>query len=479
MTYEGILTFIGIIVAILAIAQPVQMQSIRLFVPLRLLYFAIVVASVLLICRDLPLGWNPFGLSLAMAKVLLDIAAFGIPVAAAVWCGYCWNRAKLIPHNSTGLEPLLETALRENRFDEVQRVLSKNQDRLSVLPPEAIQLLYDSRMVAAFVGSNSLLHLSMLADLAFLRSLEDRSRAVDAVVREILRSDVSPVRAMVTSQFGGCEGLSYTAVQKELMNRTFLNSEWYYEAGAHYPLLFCGNEDLRKGQMDVTYNSLGTHYEASQGISSRSGCPLYLGLKVHVLAIHAALKQGNDKDFFVTDLLDMFRFVLQRSRYQPDTWNSPLVNSEHPTPFAYLLRETLSDLRHLSAAAVEALNSRDHPNGPHQIAMALARTWSGCVRCIADSRESVSARFRASAISQYLEFVLQLGWQPTDVFFKPFVETEPLCEWRDLFASELRRAFQYDLSGSRVILSEGINGLDGGKVYVMRGREWLRQELGF
>jgi hypothetical protein len=122
-------------------------------------------------------------------------------------------------------------------------------------------------MVASLVDSHSLVHLELLANIKFLESLENRFGAVDVVVRELLHSEVSPLRSAVVSRYGGLEHLVYSEAEKALMDKTFLNPQWYVVASAHYPLVISAVEVLRSGKLDFRYNEIGRDYEASQGIS--------------------------------------------------------------------------------------------------------------------------------------------------------------------------------------------------------------------
>src|ERR1700691_3441502 len=118
-------------------------------------------------------------------------------------------------------------------------------------------------MVAALVNSHSLIHLELLTNIHFLKSLENRYAAVDVVVRELLRSELSPLRSAVVSEYGGVEHLTYSAPERDLMEKTFLDPKWYSEASAHYPLVISAVETLRKGKLDIDYNRIGRDYEAS------------------------------------------------------------------------------------------------------------------------------------------------------------------------------------------------------------------------
>jgi hypothetical protein len=374
VTLEALLTFFGILVAVLAIARPVQRHSLRLFVPAWRLPAAIFLSFALIVCRDAPFGVSPlFGRSLSKVMFGLTVAAFVVPVVAALLCWASWERAKLTRKRIKLVENIFTAALREREFDEVERIVRKNQERLDQLPAGAASVLFSPAMVASLVGSHSLVHLELLADMRFLKSLENRLGAVEVVVRELLRSDVSPLQSAVVNKYGGLEYLTYSKSEQSLMAHTFQNPEWYSETNAHYPLTMAALEPLRTGELDSVYNDAGRHYEASQGISSRSRCPVYLASKTQVLAIEAALDGRVEKDFYVTDLWDIFRALLERSKFNDEVWENPRSNHEFPTPYAYLLYQIAGDLCDLSGQALQAATPADpcRVEEPGQIAQAL------------------------------------------------------------------------------------------------------------
>jgi hypothetical protein len=482
VTLEGLLTFFGILLAVLAIARPVQRLSLSLFAPPWRLVAAILLSLGLVVCRDAPLGMNPpFRWPLPLVLFCLTLAAFLMPVGAAVWCWTSWDRAKLSGGRIKRVERIFRAALREREFDEVERIVGKNRGRLTQLPAGAASVLFSPAMVTALVGSNSLIHLELLADMRFLESLENRHGAVDAVVRELLRSARSPLRSAVVSTYGGLERLTYSVSERNLMERTFQNPEWYYEASAHYPLVISAVEALRSGKLDTEYNDIGRDYAASQGISRRSNCPIYLAVKTEVLAIESALEKGVENDFYVSDLFDVFNAVQERSTVNKIIWDDPRSNSEFPTPYAYLLYTITADLDHLSCEAVQSATSRSASQkvaAPGRVAQALAQTWSFCVWSIADSEQQVASEFRRYAIKQYLVFILQLGWEPSEVYFGPAAgNVEELDIWRDLFLSQLQNRFVGANQIQRAALQDAFESLDRGKRYVYEGYTWLEEKL--
>jgi hypothetical protein len=96
--------------------------------------------------------------------------------------------------------------------------------------------------------------------------------------------------------------------------------------------------------------------------------------------------------------------------------------------------------------------------------------WSFCAWSIADSDGQVSSTFRDSIIQEYLKFILELGWAPSEVYHGPGANgVQGLEVWRDLFAAELRQRFAGD-SGTRLgALKSAMKSLDKGKMYISDG----------
>ena len=478
MTLEALLTFAGILVGVLAIARPVQRHSLFLFGSVWRLVAAIVIAFLLIFCRDAPFGMSPpFGWPLPTVLFGLTVGAFLIPVLTAVSSWASWHRAKLSDSKIRRIENLFQAALREREFDEVERIVRKNLENLNRLPGSAASVLFDKAMVTALVDSHSLVHLELLSNMKFLKTVGFAE--IDAVVRVLLRSEVSPLRSAVVKRYGGQEHLKYTDEEQELMAKTFETPEWYTSARAGYPLLISALEALRTGKLDDDYNDVGRDYEADQGISRRSHCPVYLAEKTVVIAIESAIEKKFEEDLYVSDLWDIFRAVLERSRFEENIWESPLSHPEFPTPYAYLLYEINMDLRNLSAKAVEASIPSSKPPlavPPGRVALDLARQWSYCVWMISGSEGQVSPDFRKYAIKQYLLFILELGWGPSEVGAGIENSTVGLDAWRDLFLSELQRRFAGDTSGKQVLRGT-MDSLDQGKRYVFDGLDWLEGKL--
>jgi len=335
-------------------------------------------------------------------------------------------------------------------------------------------------MVKVLADSNSFVHLELLTDLKLLDSLENRHGAIGAVVRELLRSEASPLRSAVIDKYGGLEHNIYSPEQRALIEKTFQNPEWYFQASAHYPLVISAMEALRSGKFDVEYNSSGRDYEATQGTSRRASCPIYLAAGAEALAIEAALEQRVELDFYSTDLYQIFVAVQEKSNFDEKVWSDPRNNSEFPTPFAYLLYTIASYLEDLSRLAIQATSSQSlvENGAPGEVAEQIVRSWSVCVWSIADSAQEVSSDFRLSIIRQYLVFMLQLGWGISEVYLGPIPSNVvDLSAWRDFFLAKLKSMLHPSDHARWYALQEAVESLDKGKGYVSDGYEWLQDSL--
>ena len=275
MTLAALLTVLSITWAVLSSARPVGRRSLALLVPKWRMFAAIVLSFLCIVIRDAPFGVKPiFALRLDLAQFGLTIGSFLVPVVVALWCWGTWHKAKLTRKNIPRLEGVIKAALREKEFDEIERILAKNETTLSGLPANVEAALFTPKLVNALVESDSMVHLELLSNMQLMTSLADRFGAVDTVVRSLLHAPVSPLRSAVVSRYGGAENLKYTDAQRELMEKTFLRPEWYLETRADYPLVISAIEELDSGKWDTEYNNVGRSYAARQGISTRSRCPI-------------------------------------------------------------------------------------------------------------------------------------------------------------------------------------------------------------
>jgi|SRR5580704_4259174 hypothetical protein len=337
VSLEALLTFFGILVAVLALARPVQRHSLILFAPPWRISFALLVSLALIVCRDAPFGIPPpFGWPLPPVLFGLSLASFLIPVLVALWTWASWHRAKLTRRRIERVEIFL-AALREREFDEVERIVRRNRQRLKGLPPRASSALFKPEMVKALSDPHSFVHLELLADLKLLDSLENRHGAIGAVVRELLRSEASPLRSAVLDRYGGLEHNVHSAEHRALIEKTFQNPEWYFQSSAHYPLVISAMEALRSGKLDAEYNNSGRDYEARQGTSRRANCPIYLAAGAEALAIEAALEQRSSGTF-TAPIYFRYSSPCRRSRAsmrKSGATRATMVSSQHLSPTSF------------------------------------------------------------------------------------------------------------------------------------------------
>lgn len=491
MGFDGLLTFFGIGVAILAIADPVRRRAFALFVHKYLLPVGIALSFVLILSAKLLREDRP------VIDTLLQAVAFLCLVALAQRSWRQYSDAKLTATNASGFAELLAVALLERRFSEIDRVLSKNRENLSaLLSPTAKRLLFEAELVQAMVDSRSLIHLELLSELPFLESLENRHLVVDVVVRALLEAQRSPVRSAVIRAYGGDETADPDPESLALFCATFENPRWYLVTRADYPLLLAALEALRSGILDENYNKANDRYLAMQGISLRARCPVFLAQKTHVLALSAAVRANAEGDFYVSDFGDLFREILRRSTFGDDDHESPF---EPQTPYAFLLTEILSDLWTLSRRALQ-VNCREATSEPLEnsqagvpwprvgkcslmppprFAVDLARIWSFCCLELAKCEDhQVGARFRRNNLRCYIDFLLQLRHSPHEAFGETGEIISGLEEWHELFVSEFRDRLQS--SDPRILenVIDAIGALDIGKEWVRYGRDSLKKELG-
>ena len=76
----------------------------------------------------------------------------------------------------------------------------------------------------------------------------------------------------------------------------------------------------------------------------------------------------------------------------------------------------------------------------------------------------------------WLVFILEPGWQPSEIYSGPADEVEGLDAWRDVFMKELKEDFS-GFSRLRQALKDSVESLDQGKSYVYEGYDWLYEEL--
>lgn len=481
MNLEALLTFFGLLAAAVAIMGPVQRRALLLFVPKWLLPASSLAALILLIIRDTPLGVPPpFGWRLDMVTYLLSLGAFVLPVSGAAFAWFLWWNAKLSDRNLPQLKEFLQSALREGEFDEVDRVLRKNRLHLANIPPDAATLLFNPRLVHQMINSHSFVHLELLARRPFMEALENRLQAVESVVREILVAETSPLQAAVVKSFGGIEHLQYTEADQILFESTFGDPDWYHDTNAHYPLIITAINKIENGSLDVPYNLLDENYVATQGVSKRANCPLYLAIKTEVLAIGAAVEKRIEKDFYISDLWQILMKIYSHAKYDQAPMKGSSLYDPYK-PYSYLLAEILSDFEHLTERAVQKSVESNKPApqdaAPTTTGETLVQMWCLSVWKLMSEPNRINPAHLDQIVERYFRFMFALGWQTTEILYMPGQGVAHLYAWRDCLFEEFKDCTKSPTVEHIKVLHRVFENLDWGKPFISDGYDWLKTKM--
>ncbi|MBU0459927.1 MAG: hypothetical protein KJ771_03900 [Nanoarchaeota archaeon] len=473
-----VLALFAIIIAGYGILNQVQKASLGIFLPWKIFISAIVIIFSLSLIPYFAVsyGWN---ISL-QDRNILESWIFIISIGVWVLSIIKYDQARLYLKKQYKFSNFLEVCLRENLFDEFNRIIQKNQDVIYKLSQDTIQKMFNRRFVRSLFQSGSWIPLQLLTDERLIEKVGYlRHNLIDAVIREILKLEESPLQSVVVRKFGGNESCYISEQEERLIENTFQNPDWYFNINAHYPLVISAVEEIASGRLDEMYNGNGRLYESWQGISPRYRCIIFLSLKTHVMAIENAIEERKEEDFYISDLLDIFRNILKHSRYNKQIWEDKKVNYEHPTPFASLIYEIANDFRNLSEKCVNVAFDRSNNiiEPPGIIAKDLAAIWSFCISMIAQSRGNVGEQFRNTIIEGYLNFILQVAFGASEILGHIGIGSDiNLSEWKELYIGQLRKRLYNGDDVSTVLLGI-IDNLDIGKQYVRRGRDWIRKEI--
>ena len=472
MSLEGLLTVIGIIIAIYALAQPIQRLSVHIFVPIWLIILLIGSSAIILIWRyAVPTLHYKF---LPWSDLASMICAFFLPVIGAIIAVIFWYRAKLRPRKNGKFRELILTCLYEDKFGELMRILDKNKESLAgVLKPETLELLFERKFVKHMVSARNWIHLDLFSNRELIEKFTNRFRVTNNIMREFVIAYTSPLHSAIVSEYGGREHTRITEEERKLVDKTLQNPEWYMGVRADYPLIVFAVEELSSGKFDISYNQKNENYSASQGESTRLSCPIYLALKTHVLMLEEAIEKEREDDYYVSDLFDLFRNVYEHSKYDKNVWENMDARLESPTPFIYLMREILFDFKNLCN---EDFSQGKRP--PSQIGSILITMWSlslsNFTYTYTDEKPKVSDKFKFEYIGEYLSYVLKMMERYQEARGKI---KENCKSWRDQLVKELK-SHRVGFSDNRELLTQSIDKLDIGKRHIFTYREWLKGELG-
>lgn len=470
MSLEGLLTVIGIIIAIYAMAQPIQRLSVHIFVPIWLIILLIGSSAIILIWRyAVPTLHYKF---LPWSDLASMICAFFLPVIGAIIAVIFWYRAKLRSRKDGKFRELILTCLYEDKFGELIRILNKNKESLAkVLKPETLDLLFERKFVRHMVSARNWIHLDLFSNKKLIKKLTDRFRVTNNIMREFVTAYTSPLHSAILSEYGGREHTSITKEERKLVDKTLQNPEWYMSVRADYPLIIFAVGELASGKFNISYNQNDESYIASQGESTRLSCPVYLALKTHVLMLEKAIENEGEEDYYVSDLSDLFRNVYDHSKYDKNIWENIEANSEFPTPFVYLMKQILYDFEYLCDE-----NFKQGKRPPGQIGSTLITMWLLSISNFTCTYKKckVSNDFKFEYIGEYLSYVMKM----MEVYEKAKGKRKENCKlWRDRLVKELK-SHSIGFADNREILTQSMNKLDYGKLYIFNYHKKLRSKLG-
>jgi len=402
------------------------------------------------------------------------VGAFFFPIIGILIAYGFWHRAKLKKGKNEKFQRFIYASYYEDKFDELMRILEKNEESLpNVLKPETLDLLFERKFVKRMVDAHKWIHLRLFSNKEIVEKLPNRYRVTDNIIRQYVGANNTPLQSAIAKDYGGSEYLCPTEEEWILIEKTFQNPEWYMSVRIDKALtvLACC-EVIASKMLDKPYNQNDEWYIANQGESTRLRCPVYLAIKTHVIMLKKVIKKevetGEEKDYYTSDLWNLFQSVCEHSKYDKNVWENIDANSEYPTPFAYLMDEILSDLKYLCR---DSFKQGDHPLG--RIEDNLIRTWATCVANLGFSKNKVSNTFKYNCIGYYLSYVLKMkkAYEVAEGERKLNIK-----QWLDLLVEQLNK-FSGGNESLREVLFQSMNKLDMGKRYISDYHEWLRGEL--
>ncbi len=471
MTLEGLLAVAGVVVAVYAVARPVQRRSISLFLPVWLMPVSLILPAGILLWKE---GARVFGYEFfPWSDFGLTLITFTLPIIATCVAVGLWHNARITQSKDRRFRDFIVTCLREGEFDELVRIIHRNIERLAVTcTPDTLDLLFEPRFVEAMVHARTWIHLRLLADNRLLDRLGNRVQTLaGCVLRELLFADNSPLRGSVIVEEGGDETLHYTDAEDDLIASTLRHPQWYHRCRVGYQLLIGACERIDSGELDIVYNKPDSRYVTHQGVATRTRCPVFLAEKTIAHVLKISLQTGNasaqDTHVDAADLYQLFMAVHDHSKYSPETWDEPDGFGDYPTPFGFVLAQILMDYERACREAWR--NSDCGARHPSEAVLPVARMWAYCVMFLAKDGGRVSRKLRIGGAISYLDWTLERQHASQ--------ESDSKAAWAKVFVDGLKEAVQSCGSEGSDFLTQATNGLDICKPHILGCDEWLRKEF--
>lgn len=461
MTLDGFFAVIAVLIGLYALAQPLQQKSIWIFFPRWLFFFLLALSGGILLWTT---GMEVYGWECKFdtCSFILTILPLLLPMSAIIIVIVRWSNARISPKREKAFIDFIKTSRNENRYDELFRILSKNQD-VNKFSDETIEALFEREIVAGINFYPEWLSLSLASEINELSKKKYAPFIIQNVIRDIVYKENSILQKAVASKAGGLDYLIFTEYEQNLLEKTILNPMWYIENRVDYDLLFLAIERIDSGQLDLSYNSNNNIYMNRQGQNTRISCPVFLFIELHSEMLEKAIDAGLlDKDYYVTDLYDVFDRVFKHFEYDENVWNSPYANKEAPTPYFYLLNLSLRKIEYLVDKAYQRFNSVEN-----EMLERLINVWRMTLKVIIDSKKDLPDDFVSDSLREYLYFVLGVFEDKND---------EEIIIWKPLLLKDIKLWSKEDERFS-LYLQQSVERLDIGKMFVLENIEHLKSSL--
>lgn len=459
MTLDGYLAIIAILIGLYALAQPIQRRSINIFVSIWLLLISLIFSLIILLWREAVPIFNCCLFCRSWTTYLSKILPFIIPFFALIISIYKWNIAKITKNNDYKFQKFIEASINENQYDELLRIVEKNSfsDNISAI---TIKLLFDKNIIQNINRWPNWINLSLLSNGNILKQSSDKFELSDNLMRDLIVKEYSILQKYVAHACGGAEYQNYTDAEKKLIDVTLAEPHWYIDLRIDYSLLIFACERLNSGKLDVDYNSNDNLYLNRQGISSRIQCPLYLFIQIHSMMLLGVIeKKLFDRDYYVSDLSQIFIYICDRSNYNKQIWQNQIAILTTPTPYSYLLDLILLNFYQISNDLVNCGDKKCD-----DFAKTVITSWIVCLWHLSISSNRVSYDFKINSTIHFIDFVLKLKNQANTYNY--------LDDWCSLIIEKLKYyTISYD--SFKDILKDCSNKIDIGKSYIMSNRDWF------
>jgi len=462
MSLDGFLAVLAVLIGLYALAQPVQRKSLWLFFPKKLFFALISVSAFLLIWK---IGMDTYGyVSLyKTCDFLLMTLPFLIPIGTLLIVLFRWNEGKITDKNQNGFINFIHLSRNENQYDELIRILAKNED-VESFSDDLIISLFEQEIIRHINYYPDWASLSLVSRINDLNKRKYVGFVVENLIRDLMEKKNSVITKFVAACYGGLENQLFTEYEYGLVEKTIGDPQWYIDVRADYDLLFTAIEKIDSGVLDKSYNSNENVYIQDQGRSTRTHCPVYLFIQMHSMMIERAIENNMlECDYYVTDLSDIFRHIVQHFQYNESVWSSPCANYESPTPYLYLLKRILNNINRLVEKGYEKTEGK-----LNSITERLLLVWVMCIKQLIDFEQELPPDFILYSLRYYFDFTLKVISKTEKEEFE--------SKWSDTLLRELRYWTRESLK-IRNIVKETLDRMDIGKRYIFDNRDYLKEIL--